>query len=157
MCFDMVPSFTVAGGYSGARVLRYRELTMRVLESNLVAVSVTLFAFAALASQGCKGNGRASASTSSGATPASMSVNIEANEKGFTPSSFDLQKGAPATLIFRRTTDKTCATQVVFPELKLTKDLPLMVPVPVEVPTGDARTLVFQCGMGMYKGKAVIH
>ena len=32
-----------------------------------------------------------------------------------------------------------------------------MVPVPIEVPTGDARTLVFQCGMGMFKGKAVIH
>jgi plastocyanin domain-containing protein len=86
-----------------------------------------------------------------------MSVNVEANEKGFTPSSFDLKKGSPATLIFRRTTDATCATQVVFPELKITKDLPLMVPVPIEVPTGEARTLVFQCGMGMFKGKAVIH
>jgi plastocyanin domain-containing protein len=86
-----------------------------------------------------------------------MSVNIQADEKGFTPSSFELKKGAPATLIFRRTSDATCATQVVFPELKLTKDLPLNVPVPIEVPTGDARTLVFQCGMGMFKGKAVIH
>jgi plastocyanin domain-containing protein len=131
---------------------------MRAHESSLVAASLAAIALAfALASQGCKGNGSASASTSNGAPLASMSVNIEANEKGFTPSSFDLQKGAPATLIFRRTTDKTCATEVVFPELKLTKDLPLMVPVPVEVPTGEARTVVFQCGMGMYKGKAVIH
>ncbi len=86
-----------------------------------------------------------------------MSVNVEANEKGFTPSSFELKKGEPATLIFRRTSDATCATQVVFPELKITKDLPLNVPVPIEVPTGDARTLVFQCGMGMFKGKAIIH
>jgi plastocyanin domain-containing protein len=84
-------------------------------------------------------------------------VNVVADDKGFTPSSFDLKKGAPATLIFRRTTDATCATQVVFPELKITKDLPLMVPVPIEVPTGEARTLVFQCGMGMFKGKAIIH
>ncbi|MGO8998800.1 MAG: cupredoxin domain-containing protein [Polyangiaceae bacterium] len=105
---------------------------------------------------GCKGDSTASASTTRSA-PVSMSVNVEANEKGFTPSSFDLKKGSPATLIFRRTTDATCATQVVFPELKITKDLPLMVPVPIEVPTGEARTLVFQCGMGMFKGKAVIH
>jgi plastocyanin domain-containing protein len=88
---------------------------------------------------------------------AAMTVNVTANEKGFTPSSFDLAKGAPATLIFRRTSDATCATQVVFPELKITKDLPLNIPVPVEVPTGDARTLTFQCGMGMFKGKVLIH
>jgi plastocyanin domain-containing protein len=85
-----------------------------------------------------------------------MSVNIEANEKGFTPSSFEVKKGSPATLIFRRTSNATCATQVVFPELGITKDLPLNVPVPIEVPTGDGRTLVFQCGMGMFKGKILI-
>jgi plastocyanin domain-containing protein len=99
----------------------------------------------------------AAASSGSGKGPVSMSINVEASEKGFTPSSFELQKGSPATLIFRRTTDATCATQVVFPELKITKELPLMVPVPIEVPTGEARTLTFQCGMGMFKGKAVIH
>ena len=115
-----------------------------------------------LALAGCKGNGNGDANAStrtstSASTGAAMSVNIEANEKGFTPTSFDLQKGAPATLIFRRTSDATCATQVVFPELKITKDLPLNVPVPVTVPTGDARTLSFQCGMGMFKGKIVIH
>src|SRR5580700_8311320 len=118
-------------------------------------------ALASLASVACKdkGSGTASASTlvTGGPADVAISVNVEANEKGFTPSSFDLKKGAPATLIFRRTTDKTCATEVVFPELKITKELPLMVPVPIEVPTGDARTLVFQCGMGMFKGKAVIH
>jgi len=121
--------------------------------------AVLVAALAVLSSTGCKGNGNASASTttSGGGAPVAMSVNVEANEKGFTPSSFELKKGAPAMLIFRRTTDATCATQVVFPELKITKDLPLMVPVPIEVPTGEARTLVFQCGMGMFKGKAVIH
>jgi plastocyanin domain-containing protein len=89
--------------------------------------------------------------------PISTSVNVEANEKGFSPSSFDLTKGYPATLIFRRTSNATCATEVVFPDLKITKPLPYMVPVPIDVPTGDARTLVFQCGMGMFKGKAIIH
>jgi hypothetical protein len=138
----------------GAQMLRYRGSSMKPLESTLLAACLAVLAFVA---QGCKGNTSASASTSGGAVPTSMSVNVEANEKGFTPSAFELQKGAPATLIFRRTTDKTCATEVVFPELKITKDLPLMVPVPIEVPTGDARTLVFQCGMGMFKGKAVIH
>ena len=127
---------------------------MKALKLCLVAIGL-----ASAGSLACKNGGDASASTSKGIplTNAAMSVNIQADEKGFTPSSFELKKGAPATLIFRRTSDATCATQVVFPELKITKDLPLNVPVPIEVPTGDARTLVFQCGMGMFKGKAVIH
>jgi len=120
------------------------------------AVVGSIASLAVVGGLGCKGNS-ASASTTSGPVGVAMSVNVEANEKGFTPSSFELKKGAPATLIFRRTSDATCATQVVFPELKITKDLPLNVPVPIEVPTGDARTLVFQCGMGMFKGKAIIH
>jgi plastocyanin domain-containing protein len=122
-------------------------------KSAVAAISLTVLSVGS----GCKGNGTASASGGDGGRRYATSVNVEANEKGFSPSSFELTKGSPATLIFRRTTDSTCATQVVFPELKITKDLPLMVPVPVDVPTGDARTLVFQCGMGMFKGKAVIH
>ena len=124
------------------------------------ALVVAAFSLASAASVGCKGNGTASASTStstSSGVGVAMSVNVEANEKGFSPSSFELKQGAPATLIFRRTSDATCATQVVFPELKITKELPLNVPVPITVPTGDARTLVFQCGMGMFKGKIIIH
>jgi plastocyanin domain-containing protein len=124
--------------------MRFR-LTFQVL-----ALSSVLLA-------GCKGDGTASASTTSAPAGTALSVNVVADEKGFTPSSFDVKKGSPATLIFRRTTDTTCATQVVFPDLKITKDLPLMVPVPIEVPTGDARSLVFQCGMGMFKGKVIIH
>jgi plastocyanin domain-containing protein len=119
---------------------------------------LVLGSLAFFASSGCKGNeGPSASSTTRTTNGAAMTVNVTANEKGFTPSSFDLAKGAPATLIFRRTSDATCATQVVFPELKITKDLPLNIPVPVEVPTGDARTLTFQCGMGMFKGKVLIH
>jgi plastocyanin domain-containing protein len=127
---------------------------MKTLSSASASASAAVLALLAACSS-CKRDAGASGAPSKG--PVAMSVNVEANEKGFTPSSFDLQKGSPATLIFRRTSDATCATQVVFPELKITKDLPLMVPVPIDVPTGEARTLTFQCGMGMFKGKAVIH
>ncbi len=86
-----------------------------------------------------------------------VTMHIDANEKGFTPSSVEVKKGAKkVTLVFTRTSDSTCATQVVFPDMKLTKDLPLNKPVSIDVPTGDPRTLTFQCGMGMFKGKVVV-
>ena len=88
--------------------------------------------------------------------PASGRVAIRADEKGFTPSSVTVEKGKPATLVFTRTSDATCATQVVFPDLNIKKDLPLNKPVDVEVPTSAPRTLSFACGMNMFKGSVVI-
>jgi plastocyanin domain-containing protein len=83
-------------------------------------------------------------------------VAIRADKHGFTPSSVALVKGTPATLVFTRTTDDTCAKQVVFPELSVKKDLPLDKPVDVNVPTSATRTLNFACGMGMFKGSVTI-
>ncbi|MDB4993623.1 MAG: hypothetical protein JWM74_1055 [Myxococcaceae bacterium] len=82
---------------------------------------------------------------------------ITANDKGFTPSSVTLKKGEKAELVFTRTTDATCATEVVFPEINLRKDLPLNKPVAIAVPTDTARKLTFQCGMGMFKSAVVIN
>ena len=79
-----------------------------------------------------------------------------ADDKGFTPSSVTLKKGAPASLVFTRTTDATCATEVVFPDLKIKKDLPLKTPVTIDVPTDAPRSLTFTCGMAMFKGAVVI-
>ena len=83
-------------------------------------------------------------------------IAITADDKGFTPSSVSLKKGAAAQLVFTRTTDATCATEVVFPDLKITKKLPLNTPVSVDVPTDAPRSLSFACGMGMFKGAVVI-
>jgi len=83
-------------------------------------------------------------------------VDIDVGEHGFTPSEVQLKKGEPTTLVFTRTSNSTCAFEVVFPELKVTKDLPLKRPVPIVVPTDESRTLGFECGMGMYKSKVVI-
>ncbi|HKQ70693.1 MAG TPA: cupredoxin domain-containing protein [Polyangiaceae bacterium] len=81
---------------------------------------------------------------------------VTVDSKGFSPSEIKVEKGKPASLVFVRTTDKTCATEVVFPELKLKKDLPLNTAVSIDVPTTEARTLTFQCGMAMYKSAVLI-
>jgi plastocyanin domain-containing protein len=89
-----------------------------------------------------------------GATPGAIAVT--ADDKGFSPSSVTLKKGRPATLVFTRTTDDTCATAVVFPELNVKKDLPKGQPVAIVIPTDAERKLTFQCGMGMYKSSVVV-
>jgi plastocyanin domain-containing protein len=83
-------------------------------------------------------------------------VAITADDKGFKPSSVKIKKGAPATLVFTRTSDDTCATEVVFPQLDIKKDLPKGQPVSIAVPTDKEQTLTFQCGMGMYKSSVVV-
>ena len=90
--------------------------------------------------------------------PAALSgrIAIRADDKGFTPSSVTVKKNEKATLVFTRTSDDTCAKEVVFPELKTKKELPLNQPVEVDVPTGEARTLAFTCGMGMFKSSVVV-
>jgi hypothetical protein len=92
------------------------------------------------------------------ATPdPSGKVTVTVDGRGFHPSSIELTKGQRATLEFRRTSDETCATSVVFPELKLEKALPLNQVVAIELPADASGTLTFQCGMGMYHGKVVVH
>lgn len=90
------------------------------------------------------------------APPGVQQTKVIVDDKGFTPSRVEVQKGKPASLVFVRTTDDTCAKEVVFPDLKLEKELPLRTAVNIEVPTAEARTLTFQCGMAMYKSAVVI-
>lgn len=94
--------------------------------------------------------------SSAPAVTSGTTVAVKVDGDGFTPSSATFKKGEHAQLIFTRTSDKTCAKEVVFPELNLKKALPLNEAVAIDVPTADARTLTFQCGMGMYKSSVTV-
>ena len=83
-------------------------------------------------------------------------IAVTADEHGFTPAAVETQHGSKLTLRFTRTTDATCADKVVFPDANIEQALPLKQPVDVIVPTDKARTLAFQCGMGMFKSAVVI-
>jgi hypothetical protein len=89
-------------------------------------------------------------------SPEGGAVAITADEKGFTPTEVHATQGAPLTLVFTRTSDNTCAKEIVFPELKLRRPLPLNQAVAVALPTQVARSYRFQCGMAMWEGSVVI-
>lgn len=111
----------------------------------LAVISLVAGTFALV---GCKG--------SEPVAPKNGTVAITADGTGFSPSSVEAKRGEKLELVFTRTSDDTCATEVVFPELSIKKDLPLKTAVSIVVPTGEARTLTFQCGMGMYKSKVLV-
>ena len=83
-------------------------------------------------------------------------IRVVADAKGYTPSSVSLPRGKPGTIEFVRTSNDTCATEVVFPDLASTSPLPLNTPVRVTVPTDASKTYAFACGMDMFKGKLVV-
>ena len=104
-------------------------------------------------------HGHAAAKSKNGQTGSIASsgvLSITVGDQGFVPSRVTLKKGQKSTLRFKRTSDRTCAKDVVFPELGVNKPLPLNQPVDVEIPTDKARTVTFQCGMGMYRSSVII-
>jgi plastocyanin domain-containing protein len=117
----------------------------------LAVVAVVLVSFSSLGACAKKSAPEAEPVASSGGP-----IAITADDTGFHPSAVKLAKGAAASLVFTRTTDDTCATEVVFPQLDVKKELPKGTPVTIAVPTDKEQTLTFQCGMGMYKSSVVV-
>lgn len=99
----------------------------------------------------------ASGETSAAPAKAPRAVDVTVDDKGFHPNHVEVKKGEKLQLRFKRTHDGTCATDVVFSEIDIKKPLPLNEVVTIDVPTDQARTLAFQCGMGMYKSSVVVN
>jgi plastocyanin domain-containing protein len=76
-------------------------------------------------------------------------------DRGFEPAETKVPKGRPVTLVVTRTTDQTCATEMVFAGLEKRHDLPLNQPVRITLPAGEGGTLNYACGMDMIKGSIV--
>jgi hypothetical protein len=86
--------------------------------------------------------------------PATFDVAI--TSEGFSPAEISVPAGVPLRLRFTRKVEKTCATEVVFPVLKITRQLPVGKAVVIELPAQPAGRLSFACGMDMYKGQIVV-
>ncbi|MCP4504184.1 MAG: hypothetical protein GY822_30035 [Deltaproteobacteria bacterium] len=83
-------------------------------------------------------------------------IHVTVDEKGYTPSSIQALAGTPMTVVFKRINDKGCGSEVVFPERKITKNLPLNEDVAITLTLKGKEKLTFTCGMGMYRGSVVV-
>jgi plastocyanin domain-containing protein len=79
-------------------------------------------------------------------------VDITASNEGYTPSTVEAKVGESLVLRFTRTTKSECLAQVVFPDLKITRDLPMNTPVEIPIKADKAGKIAFQCGMAMVHG-----
>jgi hypothetical protein len=150
------------GNASGEQV----EVTAGVQPGDAVVTEGSFFVRAERERLGLRPAAAATAATgiSTGPPPASsgsdtakiQSVKIVVNEQGFEPAKVSLRAGTPARLTFIRTTDKTCATEVVFPSLNIKRALPLNEPVDIEFTPAKSGEVAFACGMNMFRGTVVV-
>jgi len=87
--------------------------------------------------------------------PKPKRVQIDITAEGFSPAAVTVEPNAPVELVFTRLTDNTCAKEIVIPELKIKKALPLKEPVSI-VFTPEKGEVAFACGMNMLKGKVIV-
>jgi hypothetical protein len=119
----------------------------------LVALPVLAVAASCSKPSDAKPEGAASSAAPAQSTPLEgRRVDIVAGPEGYTPAAIPAKKGESLVLRFTRTTKSDCLGQVVFPDLKITKDLPLNVPVEIGVKADKVGKIPFQCGMAMVHG-----
>jgi plastocyanin domain-containing protein len=83
-------------------------------------------------------------------------IRVNATGDGFVPDKVTFSKGRPAVLVIKRIAEATCATEAIFVETGRKYDLPLNEEVRIEIPTDQAVTFHYACGMNMYKGEVVV-
>ncbi|MDB4960121.1 MAG: hypothetical protein JWP01_120 [Myxococcales bacterium] len=87
---------------------------------------------------------------------APIAIKVTAN--GFEPANVTVPRGTPVTLRFERTTERTCATEVVLDldGKKIVKDLPLHQHVDLTLTFAQAGTVSYACAMNMVRGTITV-
>ena len=83
-------------------------------------------------------------------------VKIKIDENGFSPSSIDAETGHKLNLVFNRAGRDNCGNVVVFPKLKVRKNLPVGKDVIVSFTPTEAGQITFSCGTGKHKGSIIV-
>ena len=75
---------------------------------------------------------------------------------GYNPSKIVIRNNQPITLNFIRKDSNTCLEEVVLPDFKIKKYLPLGKKVSIVIKPTKAATFPFSCGMNMFNGKIIV-
>jgi len=120
-------------------------------------LALTLAA-AVLSAQGCTKDSKpaepsSAVPTAAPAQPAAKpgeprTIALSVTEKGYEPSPVTLKQGEPVKLVLTRTTDHTCATEIVLEDYNINTPLPLNQPVEVAFTPNKSGKLVYGCAMG---------
>ena len=74
-------------------------------------------------------------------------------EGGYKPNTIRIQKGKPITITFLRKDSNPCLEEVVIPDFKIKKFLPIGEKVGIRITPKKSGTIPFSCGMNMFHGK----
>jgi len=86
----------------------------------------------------------------------SQSAKVVIGNYGYEPASIRLKRGVPAKVTFLRISESTCATEVLFADYGIRRDLPLNQAVTVSFTPRKAGEFAFTCGMNMHRGKLIV-
>lgn len=75
---------------------------------------------------------------------------------GYSPATIVLKKGVPGQVTFDMRDQTACLSHVVFEDLGVNADLTKQKYTTVQIPTDQAKTFNFACGMNMNHGKVVV-
>lgn len=79
--------------------------------------------------------------------PVANQVSMTVTDKGFEPQDLRVKKGEPVVLTITRTSDATCATEIVIDEHDVKTELPLNKAVTVKFTPKKSGELKYGCGM----------
>ncbi|MBM3735647.1 MAG: YHYH protein [Acidobacteria bacterium] len=90
------------------------------------------------------------------APPPGDAVRITVNGSGYTPARITIPDGRPVRLAIHRVDAQNCASSIIFAGLGITRALPPGQITVIELPPQPAGEVTFACGMGMYRGAALV-
>jgi hypothetical protein len=83
-------------------------------------------------------------------------VEMQVTEDGYVPAKIRANKGEKLRLVVTRTTDRTCAKEIVIKEAGINTPLPLGKAVTIEVSPKKSGELKYACGMDMISGVILV-
>lgn len=76
---------------------------------------------------------------------------------GYTPNTISIPKGKKTRINFVRKDPSSCLEEVVLPDFKIRKFLPLNQKVPIEITPQKKGEYSYACGMNMFHGKIIVN